>query len=110
MLLSRLLLVLLANRPTNGRAVEELAKTAAAAAQQRAADAAFEDYKEAAVFASQRRLMVTLIKCRVFEHKMVLFQVRVCLLNCAEEVCLKNVNAAQLQNQNSAFMFSLAPK
>ncbi len=37
-----------ANRPTNGRAVEELAKTAAAAAQRRAADAAFECYKEAA--------------------------------------------------------------
>ena len=35
----------LANRPTNGRAVEELAKTAAAAAQRRAADAAFKDYK-----------------------------------------------------------------
>ena len=27
-------------------------------------------------------------------------QVRVCLLNCAEEVCFKNVNAAQLQNQD----------
>ena len=47
MLLSWLLLVLLANRPTNGRAVEELAKTAAA-------DAAFEDYKEAAVFANRK--------------------------------------------------------
>ena len=44
MLLSWLLLVLLANRPTKGRAVEELAKTAAATAQRRAADAAFEDY------------------------------------------------------------------
>ena len=54
MLLSWLLLVLLANRPTNGRAIEELAKTAAAAAQRRAADAAFEDYKEAAVFANRR--------------------------------------------------------
>ena len=36
------------------RAVEELAKTAAAAAQRRAADAAFEDYNEAAVFANRR--------------------------------------------------------
>ena len=27
-------------------------------------------------------------------------QVRVCLLSCAEEVCFKNVNAAQLQNQD----------
>ena len=54
MLLSSLLLVLLAYRPTNGRAVEELAKTAAAAAQRRAADAAFEDYKEAAVFENCR--------------------------------------------------------
>ena len=33
---------------------DELAKTAAAAAQRRAADAAFEDYKEAAVFANRR--------------------------------------------------------
>ena len=48
MLLSWLLLVLLANRSTKGRAVEELAKTAPAAAQQRAADAASEDEKEAA--------------------------------------------------------------
>ncbi len=55
MLLSWLLLVLLAKRPTNGRAVEELAKTAAAAAQRRcAADAAFDDYNEAAVFANRR--------------------------------------------------------
>ena len=54
MLLSWLLLVLLANRPTNCRAVEELAKTAAAAAQRRATVAAFEDYKKAAVFANRR--------------------------------------------------------
>ena len=54
MLLSRLLLGLLASRPTNGRAVEELAKTAAAAPQRHAANAAFEDYKEAAVFANRR--------------------------------------------------------
>ena len=47
MLLCWLLLVFLASRPTKGRAVEELAKTAAAAA-------AFEDYKEAAVFANRR--------------------------------------------------------
>ncbi len=40
MLLSWLLLVLLEFRPTNGRAVEELAKTAAAAAKRRAFDAA----------------------------------------------------------------------
>ncbi len=52
MLLSCLLLVLLANRPTNGRAAEELAKTAAAADQLRAADAASVDDTEAAVFAS----------------------------------------------------------
>ena len=38
-MLSWLLLVLLANRQTKGRAVEELAKIAAAAAQQRATDA-----------------------------------------------------------------------
>ncbi len=41
-------------KPTMGRAVEELAKTAVAAAQRRAADAAFEDYNEAAVFANRR--------------------------------------------------------
>ncbi len=35
-------------------AVEELAKTAAAATQRRAADVVFEDYKEAAVFANRR--------------------------------------------------------
>ena len=46
--------MLLANRPTNGRAVEELAKTAATAAQQHAADAASDDDKEAAVFANRR--------------------------------------------------------
>ncbi len=39
MLLIWLLLVLLASRPTKYRAVEELAKTAAAAAQRRVADA-----------------------------------------------------------------------
>ena len=54
MLLSWLLLVLLAIRPTNGRAVEELAKIAAAAAQRRAADAASDNDKEAAVFANRR--------------------------------------------------------
>ncbi len=32
--------------------------------------------------------------------QMVLFKVRVCLLSCAEEVCFKTVNAAQLQNQD----------
>ncbi len=54
MLLSWLVLVLLASRPTKDRAVEELAKTADAAAQRLAADAAFEDYKGAAVFANRR--------------------------------------------------------
>ena len=49
MLLNWLLLVLLANRPTKGCAVEELAKTAAVAAQQRAADAASDDDKESAI-------------------------------------------------------------
>ena len=48
---------------------------------------------------SQRRLMVTWIKCMVV-GRMVLFKVRVCLLSCAEEVCFKNVNAAQHQNQD----------
>ena len=37
-----------------GRAAEELANTADAAAQRFAADAAFEDYKGAAVFANRR--------------------------------------------------------
>ena len=37
-----------------GRAAEELAKTADAAAQRLAADAACEDYKGAAVFANRR--------------------------------------------------------
>ena len=37
-----------------GRAAEELAKTADATAQRLAADAAFEDYKEDAVFANRR--------------------------------------------------------
>ncbi len=53
MLLRWLLLVLLDNRPTKGRAVGELAKTAAAAAERRAADAASEDGAKAAVFALQ---------------------------------------------------------
>ena len=43
---------------------------------------------------SQRRLMVTWIKCMDGRTQMVLFKVRVCLLSCAEEVCFKNVNAA----------------
>ena len=54
MLLSWLLLVLLASRPTKGRAVVELAKPAAAAAQRRAADADSDDDIEAAVFANRR--------------------------------------------------------
>ncbi len=37
-----------------GRAAEELSKTADAAAQRLAADAAFEDYNDAAVFANRR--------------------------------------------------------
>ena len=36
----------------------------------------------------------------VYAHEMVLVQVRVCLLSCAEEVCFKNVNTAQLENQD----------
>ena len=83
-----------------GRAAEKLAKTAAAAAQRRAADAAFDDYNEAAVFASQMRLMVTWIKCMVVGHKWSMFKVRVCLLSCAEEVCFKIINVAQLKNQD----------
>ena len=54
MLLTWLLLVLLASRPTKGRAVVELAKTAASAAQRRSADAASDDDNEAAVFANRR--------------------------------------------------------
>ena len=40
--------------------------------------------------------------------QMALCKVRVCLLSCVEEVCFKNVIAAQLQNQDYAFRFSLA--
>ena len=54
MLLRWLLPVLLTNRPTNGRAVQDLAKTAAIAAQRCVADAASDDDKEAAVFANRR--------------------------------------------------------
>ena len=32
--------------------------------------------------------------------QMVLFKVRVCLLSFAEEVCFKNINVAQLKNQD----------
>ena len=42
--------------------------------------------------------------------QMVLFKVKVCLLSCAEEVCFKNINVAQLKNQDQAFRFSLANK
>ena len=51
-----------ASRPTKVVLQNELAKTAAAAAQRRAADAAFEDYKEAAIASSKRlcsHLMMT---------------------------------------------------
>ena len=34
--------------------------------------------------------------------QMVLFKVRVCLFSCAEEVCLKNINVAQLKSQDQA--------
>ena len=54
MLLSWLLLVLLASRPTKGRIVEELAKNDDATAQRRAADAASDDDKEAAIATRQR--------------------------------------------------------
>ena len=44
-----------ARKQTNkGRAAEELAKTVDATAQRLAADAAFEDYKEDAVFANRK--------------------------------------------------------
>ncbi len=32
--------------------------------------------------------------------QMIMFKVRVCLLSCAEEVCFKNINVAQLKNQD----------
>ena len=43
-----------ASRPSKVVLQNELAKTAAAAAQRRAADAAFDDHKEAAIFANRR--------------------------------------------------------
>ncbi len=48
----------------------------------------------------QRRLMGTWIKCMEVGQKWSMFKVRVCLLSCAEEVFFKNINVAQLKNQD----------